>query len=217
MPSRERAVDVGAARGRAASAELLRELHATRVDRGLSGATIARAVGISEAQYSRIERGVSGDLAIIQATRLLAAVGLKLSIRAFPDGEPLRDAAHARLLERLRVGLHRSLRFRTEVGFPAPNDRRAWDAVISTASWTMGVEAETRPRDRQALERRLELKLRDGAVDYVALLLLDTRHNRDFVRVHRAVLVERLPVPGLRALELLHAGVDPGGSTLIML
>jgi len=169
MPSRERAVDVGAARGRAASAELLRELHATRVDRGLSGATIARAVGLSEAQYSRIERGISGDLSIIQATRLLAAVGLKLSIRAFPDGEPLRDAAHARLLERLRVGLHRSLRFRIEVGFPRPDDRRAWDAVISTASWAMGVEAETRPRDRQALERRLELKLRDGAVDYLVL------------------------------------------------
>jgi len=217
MASRERPVDVGAARGHAAATELLRELHAARVDRGLSGATIARAVGLSEAQYSRIERGVSGDLSIVQASRLLAAVGLKVSVRAFPDGEPMRDAAHARLLERLRVGLHRSLRFRTEVGFPAPNDRRAWDAVISTPSWAMGVEAETRPRDRQALERRLELKLRDGAVDYLALLLLNSRHNRDFVRVHRAVLVERLPVPGLRALELLHAGVDPGGSTLIML
>jgi hypothetical protein len=59
--------------------------------------------------------------------------------------------------------------------------------------------------------------VRDGAVDHLALLLLDTRHNRDFVRVHRAVLVERLPVPGSRALELLRAGVDPGGSTLILL
>ncbi len=217
MGSRERAVDVATARGRAAAADLLRELHAARVDRGLSGLTIARAVGLSEAQFSRIERGVTGDLTVVQASRMLAAVGLRLSVRAFPDGEPLRDAAHARLLERLRQRLHRSLRFQTEVSFPAASDRRAWDAVISGPGWRMGVEAETRPRDRQALERRLELKLRDGDVARIALVLLDSRYNRDFVDANRAALAERMPIAGRRALELLGAGVDPGGSTVILL
>jgi transcriptional regulator with XRE-family HTH domain len=211
MGSRERAIDVGAARARTAIAEVLSELHEARIDRGLSGSTIARALGLSGAQYSRIERGLSPDLSIVQASRLLAAVGLKLNIRAFPDGEPLRDAVHANLLGRLRVEVHRSLRFRSEVAFPGV------DAMIFGPSWRMGVEAETRPRDLQALERRLELKLRDGDADWLCLLLLDSRHNRALLHAHGDALASRFPVPGRRALELLRAGVDPRGNTIILL
>ena len=67
---------------------------------------------------------------------------------------------------------------------PLPNagDRRAWDAVIGIARVRIGVEAETRARDEQELERRLSLKRRDGGVDHVILLLADTRSNRLFVR-----------------------------------
>jgi transcriptional regulator with XRE-family HTH domain len=216
MGSRERVIDGAAKRGRAMADELLRELHDARVDRGLSGVSVAEAVGFSKAQYSRIERGLGGDLSIVDASRLLAAVGLRLSVRAFPDGEPLRDAAQSSLLARFRADLHRSLGFRTEVVFPGPDDRRAWDAVVSGASWRMGVEAETRPRDRQALERRLELKLRDGDVDYLCLLLLDSRHNRELLRAHGSALAARFPIAGRRALELLRAGVDPGGSTIVL-
>jgi transcriptional regulator with XRE-family HTH domain len=217
MGSRQRAIDIGTARGRASVADLLSELREARVDRGLSGAALARAVGLSPSQYSRIERGRSGDLSIQLASRMLAAVGLVLHVRAFPAGEPLRDAAHAKLLERLRRRMHRSLRFMTEVPLPAPNDRRAWDAVISGPTWRVGVEAETRPRDRQALERRLQLKLRDGGVDHVLLLLMESRHNRDFVRAHGPAMADQFPVGSRRCLELLGAGVDPGGSALICL
>jgi transcriptional regulator with XRE-family HTH domain len=135
---------------------VLEEIRLARLDRGLASRDVARAVGISPAQYSRLERGLSGSLTIVQASAMLAAVGMELSVRAFPGGEPLRDAAQGAVLERLRVRLHRSLRFSTEVVFPGPNDRRAWDAVIAGADWRYGVEAETRPRDRQALERRLD-------------------------------------------------------------
>jgi len=217
VSSRARSVDIAAARGRAIARELLNEIHNARLDRGLSGEAVAQAVGLSESQYSRIERGVSADLSIQQASRLLAAVGLELSVRAFPSGEPLRDTAHAALLGRFRAVLHRSLRFRTEVPFPGPTDRRAWDAVVSGHTWTVGVEAETRPRDRQALERRLALKLRDGGADYLVLLLLNSRYDRDFVRAQHDVLVERFPLPGRRAVELLAAGVDPGGSSVVLL
>jgi transcriptional regulator with XRE-family HTH domain len=197
--------------------ELLRELHDARIDRGLSGSRIAAAVGLSRAQYSRLERGLTADLSIIQASRVLAAVGLTFRARAYPDGEPLRDAVHASLLSRLRAELHRSLRYRPEVSFPGPGDRRAWDALVSGPGWRMGVEAETRPRDLQALERRLELKLRDGDVDRLCLLLLDSRHNRELLRANGDSLVERFPIAGRRALELLRAGVDPGGNTIIVL
>src|SRR5262249_24092604 len=130
---------------------------------------------------------------------------------------PLRDAAHIALLDRLRARLHPSLRFQTEVPFPAVSDFRAWDAVIAGPGWRHGVEAETRPTDRQALERRLALKLRDGDVDSLSLLLLNSQYNRDFVRTHRSVLAERFPLARRRALQLLAGGVDPGMSAIILL
>jgi transcriptional regulator with XRE-family HTH domain len=214
---RERPIDVGTARGRALTAKILGELRDGRLDRGLAGAEIARAVGLSAAQYSRIERGLSPGLTIQKACELLSAVGLELSAQAHPSGEPLRDKAHAALLDRFRANLHPSLRFRTEVPFPDPRDRRAWDAVVLGADWRHGVEAETRPRDRQALERRLALKLRDGDVAHMTVLLLDSRHLRAFVRAHAEVLREAFPLSGVRALELLAAGVEPGGSAIVLL
>jgi len=210
-------VDVGAAQGRASTAAVLAELRTARLDRGLGGADIAREVGISPAQYSRIERGLTASVSIEAASVLLAAVGLELSVRADPGGEPLRDAAHVALIGRFKAVVHRALRILTEVPFPAPGDRRAWDVVVVGNGWRHGVEAETRPRDRQALERRLALKFRDGDVSSMSLLLLDSRYNRDFVRANSDVLSDRFPIAGRRALELLHAGVDPGGNAIILL
>lgn len=217
MGGRQRAIDVGAARGRAMTVEVLNEARNARLDRGLGGRDIARAIGLSPAQYSRLERGLAESLSIERASVLLAAVGLELSFRTYAQGQPLRDAAHAALLERLRSKLHGSLRFKTEIPFPGPNDRRAWDAVIFGPVWRCGVEAETRPRDRQALERRLSLKERDGDVTVLCLLLLDSRHNRDFIRANRDVLEARFPLPARRALELLRAGVEPSGNTILLL
>ncbi|HET9757816.1 MAG TPA: helix-turn-helix transcriptional regulator [Candidatus Limnocylindrales bacterium] len=214
---RERPTDIGAARGREASRLVLRELRQARLDRNLSGELVGRAAGLSGDHYSRIERGLVQGITIEQASILLAAVGLDLSVRVYPGGEPLRDTAHAALLDRLRAELPRSLHSLAEVPFPAPGDRRAWDLIVVGDSWRHAFEAETRPRDLQALERRLALKARDGDVDGVSLLLLDSRHNREFVRVHRRSLDERFPVPGTRALQLLRAGDDPGAGSVILL
>ena len=100
---------------------------------------------------------------------------------------------------------------------PGPGDPRAWDGLVEAPSWSEPVEAETRPTDLQALQRRLALKLRDSGFTEVILLMLDSRHNRSLVREYRAVLSDAFPVPGQRALELLGAGVDPGGSSIILL
>ena len=81
----------------------------------------------------------------------------------------------------------------------------------------MGIEAEMRPLDLQALERRLALKQRDGGVDHVALLLPNTPDNRRFVRANEAALRHRFPLAGARAVELLAAGVEPPGDALILL
>jgi transcriptional regulator with XRE-family HTH domain len=217
MGSRERAIDVGAARGRAATDLVLRELREGRLDRNISGEDIGRAVGISGAHYSRIERGLVKGVTIEQVSTLLAGVGLDLVVRVYPAGEPIRDAAHAALVGRLTALLHHTLGRLSEVPLPGPGDRRAWDLVVLGSSWRHAFEAETRPRDLQALERRIALKARDGGVDGVSLLLLDSRSNRDFVRAHRTSLEARFPVPARRAIELLRAGANPGAGSFILL
>ena len=100
---------------------------------------------------------------------------------------------------------------------PDRGDLRGWDAVVVAEAWADPVEAETRPTDLQALQRRLALKLRDSRFTEVILLMLDSRHNRSLVREYRTLLSDAFPVPGHRALELLGAGVDPGGSSIVLL
>ena len=217
MGSRERAVDIGAARAREILGRLVREARAARLASGLAQDDVAATVGISRSQYSRIERGLSPDLSIDRAARLFAVLGQELSVRAFPSGDPIRDVAHAALLERLHARCHRLFRWRTEVPFPIPGDLRAWDATAVSPECRIGIEAETRLRDIQALDRRLALKERDGGMDRLVLVVLDSRCNREVVRAHGDILAGRFPVPGRRALELLAAGVDPGGNALLLL
>jgi hypothetical protein len=121
------------------------------------------------------------------------------------------------LLEKLRAGLHPRLRWRTEVPLPIPGDKRAWDGTISGPGWFYGVEAETNPIDGQASLRRIQLKVRDAHADGVVLLLPDTRQSREFRRQFADLLAADFPVNGRRAVELLAAGVDPGGSAIVVL
>ena len=217
MPARRRAIDLGAARARAAVAYVGRELDEGIRNHGLSYAAVGRDVGLSGVQVGRVARGLAPELTILQASELLASVGQELSIRAYPTGQPLRDRPQLALLERLRGRVHPSLAWRAEVPVTGPPDLRAWDAMIAGSTWRMPVEAESRLGDVQALERRLTLKQRDGSMDRVILLVADTRHNRTVLRSLGAALESQFPLRGARALELLAAGVAPTGSTIVML
>lgn len=217
MPARPRAIDAASSRGREAIDLLVGEIERGRRQHGLSLEVLANSVGLSRWQLGRLLDGERANLSILAASRLLAAVGLDLAVRTYPAGDPIRDAAHLALLERLRSRLHASLRWWTEVPLPIPGDRRAWDALIRATDWSLGVEAETRLRDLQALERRVALKARDGGVDGVLLLLADTRHHRTILRSAPGGLAQQFPIEGHRALELLAAAVNPGGSSLILL
>jgi hypothetical protein len=196
-------------------ARLRADLDRARRTSGLSVADVGRACGLSRTATSR---ALAGD----RPTRLReyaaigAAVGLDVRLRAYPAGDPIRDAGQQRLLERLRTRINRGLRWRTEVTLPIEGDLRAWDATISGPDWTLPVEAETVIDDIQALERRLGRKQRDGGADHLLLLVADTRRNRRAVTAAPASLLgfDRDARAILRALGEGHA---PGTSALVIL
>lgn len=194
-----------------------RELRTARLGLDLSQTDAGRAIGVSTSTWSRMERGAVPNLALLELGRALAVVGLDLHVRAYPGGRPLRDEAHLRLLERLHCRLGAGARWRTEVPLPLAGDRRAWDALILVGAIRIGVEAETRARDAQELQRRLALKQRDGSVDQVILLLADTRQDRAFVSACGEGFRSAFPVDGRLALQRLAVPADPGGSAIILL
>lgn len=216
MAGRRRVVVIGETRGRSAVVQIGRELDEAIRAHGLSYASVGRDVGLSGAQIGRIAHGTSPGLSIVQASTLLAAVGQELSIRSYPTGRPLRDAPQLALLARFRALLHSSLGWRTEVAVTGGTDLRAWDAVIAGVDWQFATEAETRLRDWQALQRRITLKVRDGNVDGVILLVSKTRTNITVVRSLGMEVDSAFPVSGAAALERLAAGRSPGGNALIL-
>ncbi|HET7677301.1 MAG TPA: helix-turn-helix transcriptional regulator [Candidatus Limnocylindrales bacterium] len=216
MAGRERSLDRAARRAERTLIDVGEELRQARLAAGLSQARIGAAVGVSHAHVGRVERGRAPGVPVVQLARLLAAVGLDLSVKTYPAGPPLRDVAHQALLERLRVRLRPGLHWRTEVPV-APGDQRALDALITAPGLRIGVEAEMRLRDLQAVTRRVALKRQDAGLDRMILLVAATRSNRLSLRGYEAALRADYSVSARRALQALAEGRDPGGSAIIVL
>jgi transcriptional regulator with XRE-family HTH domain len=196
------------------------DARAARIAAGLTQDDVGKAIGVSHARVGRFERGEIAQPELVFMSAYCAVVGLDLSIRSYPAGDPIRDRAHLALLERFRARLHPSLRWRTEVPLPIEGDLRAWDAEIRPAppdQWRARVEAETRIADGQALERKLALKLRDDPGGYLILLLSDTKLNRATLRHLRDSLRPTFPLDTRAILAALRAGVDPGGSGIVIM
>jgi transcriptional regulator with XRE-family HTH domain len=217
MTSRSNPAGEGRARATAIARRIGTELRLARSSAGLSQTSAAAGAGMSHAQWSRIERGALDELSFDQAARAAAVVGLRLAARLYPDGDPVRDAAQLALLERFRQRLPPGARWDTEVPLPATGDRRAWDGFVRLGGRRAGCEAETRIDDVQALERRLMLKLRDGDVDILILVVAKTLANRRAIQVHREALRALLPLDGREVLASLRAGRLPERSGLVVL
>lgn len=216
MSTRETVRQRGARRGRRLLLRIGEELRTARVAAVLSLRQTGAIVGVSHTQVRRIERGLAPHVDIDVLARMAAALGHDLSLGLHPMGSPLRDAAHLRLLGRLRVRLPTTIRWRSEVPIPIAGDWRSADALIDGARWAALVEAETRLGDIQAVERRTSAKARDLRIDRVILLVLDSRHNRDVIRM-TPELRRRYPIATRAALLALGRGEDPGGDCLIVL
>ena len=220
MLSRMGATDRRADRGRREAAAILRdvgeELRAARLSADLSQKRVGEAVGISHTEVSRVERMGAPGVPVTRLAAMAAVLGLRLSVRLYPAGRPLRDAAQLALMERLRIRLHRALRLEGESPLPIVGDLRAWDGAIRGPGWSIFVDAETRIRDVQALARRTALKRRDSGGANVLLLPADTRTNRAVLDAVGTALIPDA-IDGRAVLAALEVGRDPAGSGVVML
>jgi hypothetical protein len=101
----------------------------------------------------RFERGEIANPPIVFLGAFCEVVGLEFGMRAYPTGDPIRDRAQLALLERLRVRIAPSLRWRTEVPLPIEPDRRAWDAEIAGRVRPRGAFG-SKPRRTSRTDRR---------------------------------------------------------------
>lgn len=217
MVTRDRRADRGHRNAGRRLAAIGDELREARLSAGLSQRQVAEIVGISHSEVSRVELAQAMRVPYETLAVIGAVLGLDISIRAFPSGEPIRDAAQVALLGRLRVRLSPKLRWRTEVPVAIPGDRRAWDADIAGNDWRAVVDAESRLRHVQAVGRRIALKARDDEAELVILLVADTRHNRRVIRLALPDLAAVFRAPGRTVLAALAAGERPPGSGVVLL
>ena len=166
------------------------------------------------------DSGVAPEGRILQlnpsSNALIGKMCLQLAASLYPSGDPVRDAPQLRLISRFRSRLHRSLRWRVEVPVPIAGDLRSGDGLVAGVDWNALVEAETHLGDVQLIERRSSAKQRDLGATRLILVVADTRHNREVIRLHEE-LRERFPIDARAGLRRLGNGEDPGGDCLLVL
>ena len=217
MPARESSSERAARHVVRQLSALGREMRTARLTAGLTLAQVARAAGVTGQQIGRLERGRLKRFDALTLGRAMAAVGLTLAIRAYPDGPPIRDAGHVALLGRLRARLAPVWRWRLEVPVVGLPDQRSWDAMAVLGRVAIAFEAETRLDDVQAQVRRILAKSVDGRADRVILVLADTRHNRIVLREARELLRSDFPLDTRAVMTTLRAGRDPGANGIVLL
>lgn len=179
--------------------------------------TAATAVGLDHSTFARIERNQIEHVSVRNLALACAAVGLVLSARAYPAADPVRDASHLRLLARFRGRLPASTYWQTEVPLPIQGDLRALDGFSRLAGRSMGVEAETRLTDLQAVARKVQLKKRDAGLDVMVLLVSDTHSNREVLALHRENVRGSFPLDTRAAMVALAAGKVPDADAVVVL
>jgi len=216
MASRERIRDRGRRQARRQLADIGNELRDARLAAGLSQRHVARVAGLDQSRVSRTERSVRPSARLEELAAHGAAVGLRLSLKAYPVGSPARDVGQLRLMERFRSRLGPGWRWRSEAPVGGDGDLRAWDVQLDGPG-SVGVDAETRIHDIQSVQRRCETKWRDSGMARLVLLVAATRHNRDILARHREALRSTFPADTPEIMAALRRGRLPGSNGIIVL
>jgi transcriptional regulator with XRE-family HTH domain len=177
---------------------------------------VAAASGVTQGSISRLEHARPPFPDIIEAARVAQIVGLDLSLRCYPAPRRLRDAAHVALIRRLLMRIASSIGRRLEAPI-APGNQRAWDVLLTVGDVRIGVIAETRIRDLQALLRREHQKQLDGGVDQLLLLVANTKHNRAALAEAGELLQAAFPLGTRAMLTRLSRGEVPTGNGVVII
>jgi transcriptional regulator with XRE-family HTH domain len=212
----ERAVDEGTRKGRQLNLMIGTEVRTGRLMAGVSQDTLGAAASLSGSEVGRIERGEAPWLTVVQASRLLKAVGLDLWAKTYPAGPPIRDAGHLRLLADFEARLPSSVQCVREWPIPGDRDRRALDIMLRGLPRRTGVEGETNLHDLQALERDINGKRRDAGTERMILLVRDSKRNREILRGADA-LRRSFPLDTRAVMAALSRGRDPGADGIVIL
>jgi len=181
---------------------------------GLTQTVVARRGKLSQATVSRIERGATAA-SVDDLAALASVVGLDLVVKLYPGGSPVRDAAHVRIMSRLKALLPAAMRLAAEVPIPIPGDQRAVDAMVVDPPLRVGFELESRLLVAQGLARRVALKQRDARLARMVLVVPDTPANRAAAASGQATLDAGFPVGHRATLAALRAGELPKGNGIL--
>jgi hypothetical protein len=91
------------------------------------------------------------------------------------------------------------------------------DGLTRLHGRSIGVEAETRVTDVQAVARKVQLKKRDARLDVLILLVSDTQANRSALALHREALRAAFPLDTRAAMTALAAGEPPPADAIVIL
>ncbi len=194
-------------------------MRTARLAAGLTLASVAAAVRVSAQTILRHERpqfppGPHPELLAKHA----AAVGMRVRIQAYPEGEPLRDAPQLQLMRGFRARLPAGTPFQTEVPVTSdPRDARAWDAVIVVAGCRCALEFVTRFHDCEAQLRQFQLKLRDGDVQRLVVVVKASRANRRAIGVAADLVATAYPLGTRQVMRALARGEAPGSNGLALI
>jgi transcriptional regulator with XRE-family HTH domain len=211
-------IEAAGRRARAQVDHILDDARRARLARGITMTRVAGVLGCSRQLIGLVEHRQLGTIDPAFLARYCAAVGLDVSVRAYPGGAPLRDTGQLRLLARLHGLLGAGWAWRTEVPVNTePADRRAIDAVLERSGHPVGIEAISRIGDAQATARLITLKQRAVGLRCMILLLADTRHNRAAVLAGEATLRPAFPSRTRSVLRALRAGLPPVSNGIVFL
>ena len=87
MPTAQRARDRGRWRAQALMHDIAAELREARLTAGLSQEHVGRVAGLSQSKVSRIERAQRNSAGVDELAKHCAALGLRLSLKVYPEGE----------------------------------------------------------------------------------------------------------------------------------
>ena len=217
MATRTRAIDEARHRWARSVGELGDDLRTARHIRNLTLTQLGSAIGVSASEVCRRELGRSSRLNGEKLAVHAAAVGLRLSIKLYPLGGGVRDAAQARYVATFVARVGRLWSVALEAPVPIPGDLRAADVLLVHRDVRIAVEVITRLADLQAQLRAAQLKSRDIRATRLMIVVAGTHANRNALAATRGAFASAFDLDTRRLMADLAAGRDPGRDGILVL